>query len=471
MNPWPNVPKKLPSKSLREFRGINKLDAFSMRDEYATEMSNITSDKYPAFSTRAGYSLLGSAFAAKITGLGTWKNSELHTISNGRWNKYTGSAWQDIAGTYSLTAEWSFANFDGSFPDITLIGSNGVDATKTYSGGLLADLAGAPAGGNYATSYMNRLFLAVGNLLYASELNIATSWTLVGTPNDSSPYQISVDSTDGETVNGLAPGIGHVTIFKPNSMNELFGSSPSDVRIEPITTEVGAINNKSVVTLNGTMFIIHRTGIYKYSGGIRPTRDFSQPVQFYIDNMNATAKGLCAAGTDGQKLFFSIPITSSTSPDTLLVYDPKFDMWCVWNNFTTLQMAQTSSNFFMGMNDGRVVQLGGTTDAGTAITWERISKPFGADQMSRKIRWMRTWVVCDVPSGSTLNVHVSPSPTGSSDWVLAGSISPVSGVQSARIMFNPATLANSNYLRVKFSGTGPSTVYEWDRDQYEFPII
>lgn len=467
---WPSMPKKLPSKTLREFRGVNKLDPFSIGDQYATDMKNVTSDKYPAFTTRAGYSLLGSAFSQKIQGLGTWKNNELHAVSNGSWYKYTGSAWSAaIVSGLSASAEYSFANFKGGFSDIFLLAANGVNPPKMFNGTTVSDLSGAPPTGNYIISYDNRLFCMEGNLLHASGLSIGTDWTSTG--NDSSSYKLNIDTEDGETASALKPGIGHVTVFKPNSIHEILGSDPSNVRKQPITFEVGAINNKSVVTLNGIMFLIHRTGIYKYAGGSLPAREFSTPVQAYIDNMNAAASNLCAVGTDGQKIYFSIPVNSSTAPDALLVYDPKFDMWCVWNDFTTLHMTQSATEFFMGMANGKVVRLGGITDAGSTISWSRTSKPFSADQMSRKIRWMRMWVVCDVPAGSTLNVHVSPTATGDSNWVSAGSVSPASGAQSARIIFNPAQVANSNYLRVKFSGTGPSTIYEWDRDEMDFPIV
>ena len=78
--------------------------------------------------------------------------------------------------------------------------------------------------------------------------------------------------------------------------------------------------------------------------------------------MNTAARGKCSAGTDGSKLYFSVPIESSTATDTILVYDPKFDAWSVWKDFTSLHMAQSSFNMYMGMNDGKVIELGGTTD-------------------------------------------------------------------------------------------------------------
>jgi hypothetical protein len=434
-------------------------------------MKNITTDNYPAFSTRSGYSLVGSAFANPIIGLGSWKNSELHAVSNGAWHRYTGGTWGSaLASGLSTSAVWSFTNFQGNLAAINLIGSNGTDAIRRYDGSSVQTLTDAPSGGNYITTYSNRLFAAVGNKLHASELNVPTNWTTT-IDSDSDPYQLNLNTPDGETLNGLKAGIGHVTLFKPNSMHELFGADPSDVRFEPVTFEVGAINNKCAVTLNGIMYILHRTGIYRYAGGTIPSRDFSKVVQDYIDNMNSAASSKCAVGTDGQKIYFSIPVTSSTAPDTIIVYDPKFDMWTVWEDFSSLHIAQAGSSWYQGMNDGKVILMGGTTDNGTAITWERVSKPFGSQSLNKKIRWFKVWIVCDVPSGSTLNIHLSSSASGDSDWVSVGSVNSSSVYQSARIIFTPSQLANANWIRVKFSGSGPVTVYEFDRDQREFPLV
>lgn len=471
MQVWPSVREVAPTHVMREFRGVNKLDKFTIADEFATDMKNLTSDDYPAFSTRPGYSLLGSAFANPILGLGSWKNAELHTVSNGSWHRFTGGTWGTaLASGLNATADWSFTNFKGNLSDINLIGANGADAIRRYDGSTVQTLTGAPANANYITTYSNRLFAAVGNTIHACELNVPTNWTTV-IGADSDPFQLNVNTTDGETVNAMKPGIGHVTVFKPNSMHEIYGEDVGNVRLETVDLEVGAINNKSIVTLNSILFFIHRTGIYRYGGGTRPTREFAQPVQWYIDNMNTTARAKCSAGTDGQKLYFSIPMNSNTTTDTILVYDPKFDAWTVWKDLTALHMATSTFEMYMGMNDGKVIQMGGTTDNGTAITWERIFKPMGAMSLNKLIRWFKMWFLVDVPVGSSINVYLSPSATGDGDWVLVGTIAASTAYQSARIILTPTQIANTHYVRMKMSGTGPMTVFEFDRDQREFPLV
>lgn len=455
----------------REFRGVNRLDPFSIRDEYATSMKNLTSDDYPAFSTRSGYSLFGSAFANPILGLSSWKNNELHAVSNGAWYRYSGGSWGSaLASGLSTSAVWSFANFKGSLSDINLIGANGVDAIRRYDGSTVTTLTGAPSGGNYIITFSNRLFCSVTNTIHASELNVPTNWTTT-IDSDADPYQINVATTDGEQINGLIAGIGYVTIFKPSSIHELWGADPSTVRIETVSYEVGAINNQSAVTLNGTIYLIHRTGIYKYSGGNKPSRNFSDPVQKFIGEMNTSARDKCAVGTDGERVYFSIPVDSSSTPDTVLVYNPRFDAWTVWKDMTVLHFAQAGSSWYTGNNDGRVLQMGGSNDAGTAINWEWVSKPFGSATLNKQIRWYTLWILAEVPTGSSLSAYVSPSASGDSDWVLIDSITPTTGIQSARMIITPDKLAQRNYIRLKLSGSGPVTVYEVDRDQRDEQLI
>lgn len=465
----PPMKKRIPDRILREFRGVNKQDRYSIADYYATAQHNMASDAYPALSVRAGFSLIGTEFGQAINGIGLHKGTTPHVITGGSWYRLVDGDWSSsLKDGLSTSTVMSFANFKGGFSDIFLLAANGVDRPQVFNGTTVSNLSGAPAKGNYVATYDNRVFMAVDNLLYASGLNLATDWSSVG--DDSSSYQISIDTQNGETINGLAPGIGHLTIFKPNSIHELYGSSPFDVRVEAITFEVGAINNQSVFTLNGIMYLIHRTGIFRYGGGSRPSKDFSLPVQEYIDSMNHEASGTCCAGTDGRKLYFSIPTGSSTVPDTTLVYDPMYDMWNVYRDFSPLLFALSSSGAYIGLDDGRVIQPGGTTDTGAPISWEWVSKPFGGTSYSQKIRWTRMWIFCDVPAGSTLNAFVSPSPTGDSDWLPVGTISPKTSVQNARIMLQPSA-AFSNFLRIKFSGTGPVKIHEWDRMQVEFSIV
>jgi len=468
MNYWPTT-RERPLIVQREFKGENKLDPFSIGDSYATETKNVTSNKYPALTVRPGYTSLGGSFGSKILGLGVWKDSELQAVMNGMWYKRAGSAWINVASGLNPNADWSFANFKGNLSGISLIAANGVDPIKVYDGTTLSNLATAPAGGNYIEQYMDRLYCAVGNDLRFSSYRKANDWTTAAGDDADSGF-ITVETPNGETLNAIKSGLTHLTLFKPSSIHELYGSAPSNYRMVTVTTEIGIINNKCAATINGTMYFLDDKGIYQYSGGTLPDKQFSLPVQYYIDNMNKAARNTCCVGTDGKKLYVSIPMVSSTAPDTILEYDPQFGTWYVWKDFTTLQFAKMGDNWFTGDTAGKVLLMGGVADESTAITWEWVSKPFGSDSLARKIRWHALWIVVDLPLYSSLNVYLSKSASGD-DWELAKSITSSSTIQGARVIIPTNMVANANYIRIKFTGSGPCTVYSFDRDQRDMPMV
>lgn len=265
-------------------------------------------------------------------------------------------------------------------------------------------------------------------------------------------------------------GIGHLTLAKPNSLHELYGTSASDYRVIVVTLEIGAINNRCMININGVMYILHRTGIYKYGGGTIPSKQFSQAVQWYVDNMIQAAQGTCCLGTDGTKLYVSLPMgAAATVPDTTLEYDPVFGIWSVWKDWSPISFAKMGADWYFGDSSGKVNKVTGTTDNGTAITWSWVSKPFGSGSLAQKIRWNRLWLVANVPAGSTLNISLSKSDSGDSDWTVVKTVAADSTLESTTVYVPVDVVANANWIRVKFSGTGPCEIKEFSRDEITIP--
>lgn len=465
---YESLPGMIPPIAQKAFKGINKLDPFSIDETFSTDTKNLTSSGFPSLKTRPGYTLLGSVFAARILGLGLWKESELHAISNANWYKWSGSAWSaSLLAGISTTANWSFCNFKGGFADYNLIGSNG-SMIKKYGGGAITDLVGAPAGGNYVDTHDNRVYCAKDNFVHFSALRLAEDWT------DPDPYvgagATPIETASGRNIIGLKAGAGHIVSYLPNSTHELYGTGPDDYRLVPIANDIGLISNQCVVNIAGVLYWLHETGIYRYTGGVRPKKDFSLPVQYYVDGINQTYKAKCSAGTDGKRLYISIPYGAATEPNITLEYDPEFSgIWYVWENFTALAFANSASAWYQGDSAGKVMQMGGTTDNGTAISWRWVSVPFGSRLAAQNIRWHKMWIRATVPIGSTCSIYLSKLPEGDTDWVLVKTMIPSASLQKQKAMINIASMADANYLRVKFEGSGPIAIHEFDRQSREMP--
>lgn len=452
-NPIRGIGQPIP---IRQFNGVFKPDdqGFNLPDNLFTELINFSPDKHPAITTRPGYKVIGT-FGTSVLGLGAWKDTELHAVfSDGTWRKWDGSTWTQLASGLNTSAEWTFCNFRGNFPQINLIASNGVDPIKKYNGTTVSNLANAPAGGNYITTHSNRLYCAVENYLRFSALNKPEDWT---TANDAG--EIQVNTANGETINALSAGNGHVTVFKPSSMFELYGKGPQSYAMDEIASDIGATGNKAIIPYDNTLPFLSRDGIYRYSGGIRPDRDYSRPVQQFINGMNKAKSTKCVAGNDGKYLYFGIPLGTAEQNSRILQHDPLNNTWYTWDDIAVTQMLRIGHDMYFGDASGRVIKLGGDTDNGGKIKALAITKPFTAPEISRKQHWFKIWIVASISAGSSISVYISRYAAGE-DWVLAKKLTSESGIQYQELLVPTNTVADANSVRLKIEAEGSVTIHE-----------
>jgi hypothetical protein len=462
---WNNLKGLQNPISIRQFNGLFKPDdeGFSLAESFFTEVENLSPATYPAMTTRPGYEALGT-YGTRVLGLGVWKGTELHAVFNdGTWRKYDGT-WTTLASGLNTSAEWSFCNFQGNLGAINLIGSNGVDAIKRYDGTTVQNLTNAPSGGNYIVQHSNRLYCAVGNSIKYSALRKADDWTTVDDAGE-----IVHETNNGETINGLKASSGHVTVSKESTIYELYGTGPSNYRLEPAGTDIGVTNNKAGTIHDDRLPFIGRDAIYQYAGGIRPQKDFSTNVQAFIRGMNQSELDKCAAGSDGEHIYFAIPYGTSAENNYIFQYHPVKQTWYPWVDIAPTCFVRIGSSLYIGDTSGRVLKVSGTTDGGSAIAWKAVTKPFTAENANRMMHWFKLWVVVDLPVGSTMSIYVSDKSSGDS-WTLAKTLSTSSDLQYKKILIPTNSIANANAVRVKLEGTGPVTIYELTRQLRDKPM-
>ncbi|WP_155985898.1 hypothetical protein [Paenibacillus gorillae] len=314
------------------------------------------------------------------------------------------------------------------------------------------------------TTQGNRVYCAVENYVRASALNNANDWTTV---DDAA--EIQINTTDGQLINGLSAGNGHVTVFKPSSMFELYGKGPQSYATEEIASDIGVTGNQATVAYDDSLPFLSRDGIYRYAGGLRPEKLFSVPVQQYINRSNKSQMSKGVAGNDGKYLYFGIPYGGSTENSRILQYDPIHQVWTTWDGIAVTQMVRIGADMYFGDASGRVLRLGGTNDAGTAITATAITKPFTAGSIARKQQWFKIWIVASVKAGSTLSIYISGKAVGE-DWILAKTLTPTSDIQYQEMLVPTNTIAAANAVRLKLVATGQVTIHEISRLTREMPM-
>lgn len=445
--------------SIRQWQGLNKYDPFNIADGQLTDMSNMTNDDYPALSVRAGYSVLGT-FGSKVLGLMVWKGTQLHGVFNtGEWKRWNGSSWDTLATGLNTSARWHWTNYQGNLDDVNLIASNGVDPVKRYDGSTVQNLTGAPAGGNYITTYSNRLWLAVGKELHACALDQPESWSDFGGTDEDS-YVKDMESTAGENINMLSGGLYRLTIGMPSSVHLLFGNVPSDFNVRKVTEDEGVSNNSAVVTQEGTMRFMHTNGIYEYTASANPDKSFSEIVKTFYDGITSDS----VAGTDGEKLYFTIG-TGRT-----LVYDGYLTSWSVLDIPRPEQYALIGKQLYIGDTTGRVLKMNDTTtDAGTPVSWYFVTKPFTNPVMSRRQRWIKMWLYAEIPLGTTINIYLSTTKDGN-DFNLVHTVTG-NGLKVERIIIPVRSVVLENTVRVKISGTGPAKIHELVRQVRQLSLF
>lgn len=450
-----DVGGKLSPITSRVFKGVNTYDSLMIDDTYFTDMSNLSTESFPAVSTRPGFTVLGT-FGTAVLGLGFYK-SELHAVFNdGTWRRYNGS-WTTLASGLSTTEKWSFTVFQGAFDEINLIGANGV-TTKRYNGSTVVDLANAPAGLRYVTTYSNRIWGAVGKELHSCQLDNAEVWS-VFTATDDDPFIKDTESMRGEDIQMLSGSLSKLTIGMRNALFELYGDLTSNFSVKLVVDDVGVLNNESVCTQRGMMRIIDEQGIYDYSGGTIPDNEFSDIVGGYLGTLSNTC-----AGADVDNLYFK------TTTNTTLVYDSRtgVNAWSVWSGFNPTVFASLDNQMYVGDSAGRVLKLEGLTDGGTAIAWHAVTKPFTNASIAQKMRWYKMLVVAELAEGSTFKVELSKSVSGS-DWETVQNVTD-GGLGARRIIIPVSKYAIENYIRVRFSGTGYMKMHEYTRIQRQLPL-
>lgn len=460
----------MPIIATNQFRGISRLNRFRIGDAYAMRTRNLCADLFPALSVRPGLTRLGSAIGGRVLGLGVWQDVELHAVfGDGTWRKWDGSSWSaPLASGLDTQAEWTFTNFKGGLTGVNLIGTNGVDDMQRYDGSTVTTILDAPAGANYISQFADRCWCAVGNELHASAYRDATDWTTSSVPlEDTDSWYTVVETPDGETINGIHAGLTKLTITKPSSIHHLYGYAPSDYEVRVKTYDFGAFNNKSLAQMKGVLHMADPHAISQYEGGVLPYSDFSQAVQAYVDEVNASHRA--CIGTDGTRLYVSLPIQGA-DPDTTLVYDTQYGTWNVYT-WSALHFALVGRRFYIGDTTGAVHEVTGSSDNGSPIAWEWVTGPLTAPNMAQLLRWVTLWFTAHVPPGSSLQVQLSPTDDGDDSWISLPSLPTGSIARSTPIYLSTVrAAATARCLRLRLSGSGPMALHEWSRDETTNPL-
>ncbi|KGE20060.1 hypothetical protein [Paenibacillus wynnii] len=457
MQGWTASPDKTKPVTITLADGLNQAaEPIEIGEGQAVSVINLDSALYPTLQTREGFTLL-SQHTGYINRLCRFKGEWYCGNQRGLY-RLTGVVWAAVYdyGNDDNNRLWDVSMFfDGS----KLYFIDGSLQLHQWDGATLTALGSAPAGSAFLTTHANRFYLANrnDNLLSFSGLRDAADWT--STDKYTGTGKITVETADGELPTGLTSFSDHVILFKRYTLHELFGEDSTNFTMTA-PYPVGCISDRSVVQNRTALYWLGPDGVYEYQGGSSPVR-ISEPIKDYIESINQANARHCCFGTDGRFLYISLVTGGSQLPNVTLKYDIQGRRW--WPcSFVATSYYLDGQTLYMGTADGRILQAGGTTDAGVAINWSIDLKPWSDGAETGRAALHKLTVIAELSSGAVLNIAYAPGLAGGSFTTVRTLVNSDGATQSYRIpvvVHTPET-----WFRPRIWGSGQVKIHRIIRE-------
>lgn len=426
--------RELPYKSKPYIKylggGVNNgVSGFDVKDNEATEMSNMQSGAFPAAKVRFPRTLI-----AALTGtgrhLGRWLDDYLTVVDGTTWKYWDGEEFQTI-GTLSGTGNACSVNFMDS---VYLV--NGTDK-KAWDGTTLSNVSDMPDGIKYLAVHANRIYGAKGTSLYFCGLRLPEDWSTAGDAGE-----IKVETPDGDEATAVWTYANHVIYFTENSMHELYGTGPANYSFQTVSNSIGCVNYRTIKEVNGVLYFLGKDGVYAYNGGTLP-KLISDNIKEYVADMDVTT---ACAGVYNETYYLYI--------GTVLTYYK--GMWNVEDDLEVNEFVNLNGTLYGLTENGieNMVDPSGEEE----IAWEWVSKWFSFDNAGSTKFVKNVYVVCDIPTGGSITVSITDDVKGDT-YTGIGTIAVSSSIQNQKIILASNAVYNSDWFKIKLSGTGVCTIH------------
>jgi len=413
------VPKKTEQATIG-FKGLNRMPVTDSGE--LTAMTNISGMYAPALYPRPSREVVEtltsctSLFAA---------NGKLCWV-DGTHFYYDG----DSVGTVTAGAK-SIAEYFGIiliFPDAKYY---------NYDDDEFGDIDSAEdLGIEYVCVHNNRAYGCGGNGFYASKISDPLSW-------DDLPVPITVgcswQTNTGEEgdFTGIIATQDYVVATKENWIYELYNDRPSNFLLKAVQNS-GCIDYRSLVDVNGILFMLGNEGIKVYTGGA--TRVISYDLnETYVSG---------AAGTDGRQYYISLYNGASYN---LYVYDTKDGLWRREDDLQATCFLRQSDTLSV-LAENEIIQF----NSGSEIPEWSAEMEFTENYLGKKIHSIIR-LAAELETGSTLSIYYA---LDGGTYALAGTYDYFIGYRSVEVNIVPE---QCDKFKIKLSGTGYVKIFELSR--------
>lgn len=287
----------------------------------------------------------------------------------------------DVIRSESSSSNWTRANPDNPLTsgqntefvqaNDLLFTLNGFDGTAWYNGSLWTDAGSYPSSPPTA-----RTGAWLRNYLFLAGATTETDWIYFSNNLEPTVFDASdilkVNTGDGQAIQRVLPfRLNELIVYKERSVFvlDITGSTPlTDWTLQPISTTVGAIAQRAVVSLGNDQWFLSSEPVAVRSL-VRTTFDkilvekISEPIQDIFDRtgalqLNITHVNKAAAILFDDKYILAIPTGTSTVNNTVLVYSFFNKAWYIITGWFPSDWVEFDNRlFYTDANDGRVIEV------------------------------------------------------------------------------------------------------------------
>lgn len=355
-----------PFEEVRVFnpsRGLNLLVAPELVNdkEFTAGTKNIEYVEGGGASKRMGYTTVGSGLVNPTNGLGQYMSEASNyilTSDGGVIKKYQSGVWTALPGSITLdtnanvtftslfqkTYAWDGVNGGVVWDGTTLTRPGTMPKSKfsvTYKGyHVSSGTPGQPfrlyfAPSNEPSRFTNSVVPSnPTDVALNDATNVPGATVFAG---DASSRAIDINRNDGQKVVGLGFFQDLLIVFKERSIYQLYFNSSNGFVVERISGSYGAVSHSSICSVENDCYFLTDKGVYvlgnepNYYAAIR-TNELSSRIRPLIEQINPAKFEQCRAVYWKDRYFLTVPMTTSTVNNSVIVYDRRFYAWAEWTN-------------------------------------------------------------------------------------------------------------------------------------------
>ena len=384
--------------ALTSFLGVNtETSDFLLRDNEASDISNVDVDSQGYLRNRLGYAKLNPTAITgtpNVLGLyGFYKDGvasykKICAAGTKLYQLDGSSVWQDLVTSLTTGGRWNFVSHGNACyaADELNTPQKITESGGTYSGAAWTCATNNPADkSQFIIVHRDAIWLA-GDPDNASTLTYTTT---AATPDIDATGNtgIPVLKGDGQKITGISKLGFNLIVTKKQQIHHITGCTSADFTRRQVVRDKGSYSHRSLVNTGNTIVMLHKSGILNFNG--TSIQDMSVNFKSKIDGIDEDYIQNACAVFYNKRYWLSYTSSGQTSNDKILVVDSITGACTEYDYGVNAFYLDLENNLYGAGNSGFVYQLDTTNqDVTTDISsyWQSKYLDFGLPGVTKKLK-------------------------------------------------------------------------------------